>query len=124
YRGSNIWKPVPMSRLVLVAAGLAVLAGCQGAPAAPPFKPIADVKQLMEGTIDPNADVIWDATGWIDTAAGEKGRGAPDQAGGGARRKNAITQTQAGKLLLMVAGAQEGGGGGERARGALSNGLC
>jgi hypothetical protein len=38
------------SRLVLVSAGVAF--GCSQGPAAPPFKPMADVKQLMRGAID------------------------------------------------------------------------
>lgn len=113
-----------MSRLVLVAAGLAVLAGCQGAPAAPPFKPIADVKQLMEGTIDPNADVIWDATGWIDTAAGTEERRPRTQAEWSAVRNSAITLTEAGNLLMMVPRAKDGGEWMKRSQELVDTGLA
>jgi hypothetical protein len=44
-------------------------AGC-GAPAPPPLRLHADVKQLMASVIDPNADVVWDAVGTIITADG------------------------------------------------------
>jgi len=48
----------PAAIIVWIAA---VCSAC-GAPP-PPFKPVADVKQLMQGAIDPNADIIWEATG-------------------------------------------------------------
>src|SRR5438552_16647684 len=44
--------------------GVLACAAC-GGTAPPPFKPVADVKQLMQGAIDPNADIIWEATGTI-----------------------------------------------------------
>ena len=104
-----------MSRLNLIqtpiglaAATLALALGCGGA-APPPFKPIADVKQLMQGPIDPSADAIWDATGWIDTAAGTEERRPRNQAEWDAVRNSAITLTEAGNLLMMTPRAKDGG---------------
>ena len=95
--------------LWLVAAGAALLSGCTSGPPPPPFKPIADVKQLMQGPIDPSADAIWDATGWIDTAAGTEERRPKNQAEWDAVRNSAITLTEAGNLLMMAPRAKDGG---------------
>lgn len=58
--------------LVLCLGSLALAtAGCgQAAPAGPPFKPAADVKQLMEGVVDPAARVYWNS---VSTTISEKG---------------------------------------------------
>jgi hypothetical protein len=94
--------------LWLAAASALLVSGCSGGPPPPPFKPIADVKQLMQGPIDPNADAIWDATGWIDTAAGTVERRPKTQAEWDAVRNSAITLTEAGNLLMMVPRAKDG----------------
>lgn len=54
-----------MRRHVLVL--LAPLVAACGGPAPPPLRLDADVKQLMAAVIDPNADIVWDAVGTIDT---------------------------------------------------------
>ena len=95
--------------LFLVVVGAALLPGCTSAPPPPPFKPIADVKQLMQGAIDPTADAIWDAVGWIDTAAGTEERRPRTQAQWDAVRNSAITLTEAGNLLMMSPRAKDGG---------------
>ena len=74
------------TRVSLITVGVVFLVGCTSAPPPPPFKAIADVKQLMQGTIDPNADAIWDAV-----------------------RNSAITLTEAGNLLMMAPRAKDGG---------------
>jgi hypothetical protein len=66
----------------------ALLLGCKNAPS--PFKPIAGVKQLMQGIIDPNADAIWDAVDSIDTAAGTEERRPRIRAEWAALRNSAI----------------------------------
>ena len=95
--------------LWLVLVGAALLPACNNAPPPPPFKPIADVKQLMQGAIDPNADAIWDAVAWIDTAAGTEERRPRTQAQWDAVRNSAITLTEAGNLLMMSPRAKDGG---------------
>ena len=55
--------------LLLVPLGAVMAFGCSPAPG-PPFKPVADVQQLMEMMVDPAADLVWDAVGTVITAEG------------------------------------------------------
>jgi hypothetical protein len=95
------------SLLVLLSSGAAF--GCSQGPAVPPFKPMADVKQLMQGAVDPQADVIWEATGSIVTSAGVVERRPKNQAEWDAVRDSAIVLTEAGNLLMMSPRAKDGG---------------
>ena len=94
------------SCLVLLSA--VVGSGCNGGAPPPPFKPLADVKQLMQGAIDPNADAIWEASGEIVTSAGVEQRRPKNQAEWDAVRNAAITLTEAGNLLMMSPRAKDG----------------
>ena len=93
----------------LVLLSVIAASACNGAPPAPPFKPMADVKQLMQGAIDPNAFVIWDATGTITTAHGVEERRPQNKAEWDAVRNAAITLTESGNLLMMSPRARDGG---------------
>lgn len=54
-------------RLALVAMAC-LLAGCRDdSPASPPFRTVANTKQLMNALIDPAADVIWESVGTVMT---------------------------------------------------------
>jgi len=97
------------TRVLLITVGVVFLAGCTASPPPPPFKAIADVKQLMQGTIDPSADALWDAVGWIDTESGTEERRPRTQAEWDAVRNSAITLTEAGNLLMMAPRAKDGG---------------
>ena len=72
------------------------------------IKPVADVKQLMNAMIDPQADEIWDATGWIITAAGEEERKPKNDEEWLAVMHHAVTVTEAGNLLMMAPRAKDG----------------
>jgi hypothetical protein len=93
----------------LAALCLAALfsSSCRGA-AAPPFKPIADVKQLMASVLDPQADIVWESVATITTAAGTEERkpNTPEQ---WAAVRNAMTLAESGNLLMMVPRAKDGG---------------
>jgi hypothetical protein len=97
-------------RRILWFVTIAALAGaaCAGGPEPPPFKPVADLKQLMNAVIDPAADEIWDATGWIVTAAGEEERKPQNDEEWAAVRNHAIALTEAGNLLMMAPRARDG----------------
>ena len=51
-----------------------VLAGALGATACgqqpPPYKPVADVKGLMQGIVDPASDIVWESVATIFTKDG------------------------------------------------------
>lgn len=49
------------------------MTSCTG-PQPPPFKPLVDVKALMNSVVDPQADVIWGSVATIITAAGTEER--------------------------------------------------
>lgn len=46
-----------------------LLSSCRGGATSPPYKPIADVKTLMQA-IDPQADIVWQSVKTIITAEG------------------------------------------------------
>lgn len=97
-----------MRTIPLAICGAFLCAGCAGAPDPPPYRPIADVKQLMNAIIDPAADEIWDATGWIITAAGEEERRPKNDEEWVAVMNHAITVTESANLLMMVPRAKDG----------------
>jgi hypothetical protein len=94
------------SKLLLVAAALG--AGCS-APAAPPFKPVADNKLLMQAVVDPNADVIWEAVKTILTPEStEEIRPKTDEQWT-AVRNSAIALAESGNLLMLAPRAKDSG---------------
>ena len=57
--------PAPAAPLaVLVAALVSGFTACAG-PAPPPFRHVADVKQIMQSVLEPAADEYWDGVGTI-----------------------------------------------------------
>ena len=96
---------LPAGLTILVAAGLAAV-GCGQAP--PPYKPVADVKQLMQGIVDPSADVVWESVATIFTKEGVEDR-RPRTADEWANvRNHAMMLTEAGNLLMMPSRAKDG----------------
>jgi len=94
--------------LMLLALSAMVSFGCGGGSQPPPFKPVADVKQLMQGAIDPSADVIWEATGTIISKDGVLERRPKSQAEWDTVRNAAIMLTESGNLLMMTPRAKDG----------------
>jgi hypothetical protein len=93
---------------LLVSIGAALFVGCGGTDP-PPFRPVADMKQLMNDIIDPAADDVWDASGTIVTKEGEEERGPKTAEEWAEVRKSALVLTEAGNLLMMVPRAKDGG---------------
>jgi len=91
----------------LVAAGTLWSLAC-GAPA-PPFKPVADTKLLMQSIVDPNADVVWDSVKTIITAQGTEEIRPRSEAEWTAVRNSAIALAESGNLLMMPPRAKNGG---------------
>jgi predicted secreted protein len=82
--------------------------GCGKASEPPPFKPVADVKQLMQGIIDPSADVLWERSGEIIAPEGTTSRAPKSEEQWAEVRAAAITLTESGNLLMMVPRAKDG----------------
>jgi hypothetical protein len=83
------------------------VSACGGHPP-PPFRPVADVKQMMNEVIDPAAQCVWEASGTITTAAGSYERGPRTEEEWITARNQAMVLTEAGNLLMMVPRAKDG----------------
>jgi hypothetical protein len=100
----------PMRRkIAVVCAALALAASAACAPAPPPYKPIADVKQLMQAIVDPNADAVWASVATIFTKEGTEERRPRTKDEWDAVRSHAMTLTESGNLLMMPGRAKDGG---------------
>jgi hypothetical protein len=85
-----------------------LLAGCRRQQP-PPFRAVADVKQMMNDVIDPAADAVWMASGTITTAAGSYERGPKTVEEWDAVRNDAMMLAESGNLLMMVPRAKDSG---------------
>jgi len=88
---------------------LAVLFLAAGCTKPPPFKPVASVKQLMQATIDPAADVLFEAVGTIITASGVEEIAPKNDEEWTTVRNNALTLAESGNLLLIGDRARDQG---------------
>ena len=82
--------------------------GC-GGPAPPPYKPVVDVKQLMQGIVDPASDVVWESVATIFTKDGVEERRPRTKAQWENVRNHAMMLAEAGNLLMMPPRAKDGG---------------
>jgi len=97
-----------MRSAVLALTALGVLAsGC--GPAPPPFHPIADVKTICSGVLDPAAMKVWNAVGWIDTPAGTEEIYPKSDEEWLAVRNAAVTVAESGNLMMMETRAKDTG---------------
>ena len=93
--------------LCLVVAGIGA-AAC-GGPPPPPFKPVADVKQLMQAVVDPSADVVWEAVATIFTKDHVEERRPRTKEEWDNVRNHAMMLAESGNLLMMPPRAKDGG---------------
>jgi hypothetical protein len=96
---------------VLAALLVAILAagGCSSGPQPPPFKAVVDTKLLMQATIDPTADEIWDAVRTVVTKDRTEEFRPQTNEEWIAVRNHAVTLAESGNLLMMVPRAKDGG---------------
>ncbi|MGH9349724.1 MAG: hypothetical protein ACRD26_20930 [Vicinamibacterales bacterium] len=90
-----------------VVATAMFLCAC-GAPP-PPFRPVADMKQLMNSIVDPAADVIWGAVGTIVSAEGTEERAPRTDEEWAAVLNSAFAMTESGNLMMMGSRAKDNG---------------
>ena len=97
----------PRVRLVSAALAVAASAAC-GGPVPPPFKPVADVKQLMQAVVDPSADVVWESVATIFTKDHVEERRPRTKEEWAHVRSHAMILAESGNLLMMVPRAKDG----------------
>jgi hypothetical protein len=97
--------PRPIATLILVAA---VTGAACGGPPPPPYKPVADVKQLMQGIVDPASDVVWESVATIFTKDGVEERRPRTKQQWENVRNHAMMLAEAGNLLMMPPRAKDG----------------
>ena len=89
------------ARNCVVLAALS-LAGCGEPPATElPVQPVGDMRETMAWVLDPAADAIWGATGYVMTAEGEEDLTPTTEEGWAAVRHGAAVIAESGNLLLM-----------------------
>jgi hypothetical protein len=89
---SNRWPSV----LALVAAG-----ACAQEDQASTYRPVGDMADLMNGVVEPAAEVIWDAVGVIVDSAGEHQLAPQSEEEWLALRSAAYMVAESGNLLMM-----------------------
>jgi hypothetical protein len=87
--------------LVSATLGIVVTAACRQPV---PFKPVMTVKELMNATIEPTAEVVFDAAVWENGVS----IGAPkNDDEWNEVRNNALTLAESGNLLMMETRAKD-----------------
>lgn len=87
---------------------LGLLAACGAEQPAPALPTMAlSTRELMERVIDPTADLFWESSGTIITAAGETSRAPTTDGGWQAAVNAAATLVEAGNLLMMPGRARD-----------------
>lgn len=92
--------------VMVVSAGTILVSGCNRPP---PYKPVADVKQVMRSVTDPAADVVWGSVGTIVTAQGTEERFPKTDEEWDAVLNGALAMTESGNLLMMGIRAKDTG---------------
>ena len=105
---SRRMMPLAMGRQLLFICAALAAAAC-GGPQPPPYKPVVDVKQLMQGIVDPSADAVWQSVAIIFSKQGILERRPRTKEEWEAVRNHAMTLTEAGNLLMMPGRAKDGG---------------
>jgi hypothetical protein len=93
---------------VFVLGAMCLLVGCSKpapeqppAPAAPPYHPVASIREVMNSVIDPNVDVVWNAVK-TDIDHGKQIEHAPaNDEEWAAVRHSAVTVSEGTNLLMM-----------------------
>ena len=80
---------------------------CGGPPAAPPYRPVADVKAIMANIMEPAADKYWDTVGTVIDMNGEHQIAPQTQEEWDTARNNAYVFTEAANLLMMPTRARD-----------------
>src|SRR6267378_2652038 len=103
-------KKIVKRMLLNVPLAAALFFGCSEPKATlPPYKPVADIKQMMDMLVDPAADVEFGASGWVTTSNGSEERRPKNNDEWTVVQNNAMLLAESGNLLMMPPRAQDGG---------------
>ena len=83
----------------LLVAGCLQGTGSNGSSAVSPGRATATVQELMQGSIDPAADALWDSVAYIATASGVEDRHPRSEEDWNAVRSSAVQLIEAAKRL-------------------------
>ena len=103
------WKARRHTSVAALLIAIVVLASGCNAPAAPPFRTVADVKLLMQSVTDPAADVVWGSVGTIISRDGVEEIAPRTLDEWTAVRNSAVVLAESGNLLMIVPRAKDGG---------------
>src|SRR5688572_13892302 len=96
-----------MMRAAMALAGLALLCGCSK-PAAP-YKVEMPMKEIMGHVVDPAADMIWTASGYEITEAGERDLSPTTEEGWLGVENGATIVAESANLLMLPGRAVDDG---------------
>lgn len=90
-----------MSRALATLSLVGWLLGCQAPPQPTPYRPIANARETMLWILDPAADAIWDAAGFVITEEGEVDLSPTTDEGWKRVHDSAAVVAETGNLLMM-----------------------
>ena len=73
----------------------------------PPFKPVASIKEVMESTVHPSAEVVFESVGTIISASGTEEIAPKNDEEWATVQHSALTLAEAGNLLMMPGRAKQ-----------------
>ena len=73
----------------------------------PPFKPVASIKQLMESTVHPSAEVVFESVGTIISVSGVEEIAPKNDQEWANVQHSALTLAEAGNLLMIPGRAKK-----------------
>src|SRR4249919_3365186 len=92
---------------VVVLGAVCLLVGCskpapeQPSPAAPPYHPVASIREVMNSVIDPNVDVVWNAVSTTINHGKPTEHSPKNDEEWAATRHSALTVAEGTNLLMM-----------------------
>jgi hypothetical protein len=93
--------------LLLATVAVFIIGACNSAqpapaaPAGPPFRLTASIKDIMDSIVDPSADVLWESVATIVSAKGTEERRPRTDEEWATVRRNAVRLIEATNLLIM-----------------------
>jgi hypothetical protein len=98
-------RTLSMMTTALVASSL--LAACNKAPPAPPYKAVSDMKGLMNDVLEPSAQGLWAMVGSITTKDGTENFAPKTDEDWAKARHYASVVAESGNLLMMEGRAKD-----------------